>query len=155
MKFRLVDLLRSWLLSGLWLVARCGFLLVLVTGFTSQHIDAAAPTNSVLHFDGNGSYLELPPHSLDGYKAITVEAWVRPERLGHLTRFFEFGSLKDRLRANWQGNYIVAAQSEALGVQVLGFNKGFISVSAKESTFTNVQRGQQRALFILVYSFNG
>ena len=127
MKFRLVDLLRSWLLSGLSLAVRCGFLLALITGFSAQSVSAAEPTNSVLHFDGNGSYLELPPHSLDGYKAITVEAWVRPERLGSLTRFFEFGSLKDRLRANWQGNYIVAAQSEALGVQVLGFNKGFIS----------------------------
>ena len=87
MKFRLVDLLRSWLLSGLSLAARCGFLLALVAGFTAQPIGAAEPTNSVLHFDGNGSYLELPPHSLDGYKAITVEAWVRPERLGFWTRF--------------------------------------------------------------------
>ena len=87
MKFRLVDLLRSWLLSGLSLAARCGFLLALVAGFTAQPIGAAEPTNSVLHFDGNGSYLELPPHSLDGSKAITVEAWVRPERLGFWTRF--------------------------------------------------------------------
>ena len=126
-KFRLVDLLRSSLLSGLSLVARCGFLLALVTGFTVQHISAAEPTNSVLHFDGNGSYLELPPHSLDGYKAITVEAWVRPEWLGHLTRFFEFGTQKDRFRANWNGGFLVGAQSEALGEQVLGFDKGFIS----------------------------
>ena len=87
MKSPLVDLLRSWLLSGLSLAARCGFLLALVAGFTAQPIGAAEPTNSVLHFDGNGSYLELPPHSLDGYKAITVEAWVRPERLGFWTRF--------------------------------------------------------------------
>ena len=57
MKFHLVDLLRSWLLSGLCLIARCGFLLALVTGFTAQPISAAEPTNSVLHFDGNGSYL--------------------------------------------------------------------------------------------------
>ena len=87
MKCRLVDLLRSSLLSGLSLAVHCGFLLALVTGFTVQPISAAEPTNSVLHFDGNGSYLELPPHSLDGYKAITVEAWVRPERLGFWTRF--------------------------------------------------------------------
>jgi signal transduction histidine kinase/CheY-like chemotaxis protein len=109
MKFRLVDLLRSWLLSGLSLAARYGFLLALVTGFTAQPISAAEPTNSVLHFDGNGSYLELPPHSLDGYKAITVEAWVRPERLGEWTRFFEFGSQKDRLVASWYGSYNVHA----------------------------------------------
>ena len=87
MKSHLIDLLRSWLLSGLSLVARCGFLLALVTGLTAQPISAAEPTHSVLHFDGNDSYLELPPHSLDGYKAITVEAWVRPERLGFWTRF--------------------------------------------------------------------
>ena len=87
MKSPLVDLLRSWLLSGLSLAARCGFLLAMVTGFSVQPISGGEPTNSVLHFDGNGSYLELPPHSLDGYKAITVEAWVRPERLGFWTRF--------------------------------------------------------------------
>ena len=110
MKFRLVDLLRSWLLSGLSLVARCGFLLALVTGFTAQPISAAEPTNSVLHFDGNGSYLELPPHSLDGYKAITVEAWVRPERLGYFTRFFEFGTQKDRLAVTWPGGMEVEAE---------------------------------------------
>ena len=127
MKFHLVDLLRSWLLSGLSLAARCGFLLALVTGFTAQPISAAEPTNSVLHFDGNGSYLELPPHSLDGYKAITVEAWVRPERLGHLTRFFEFGTQKDRFRASWSGAFLVGAQSEASGEQVLVFDNEFIS----------------------------
>ena len=110
MKFRLVDLLRSWLMSGLSLVARCGFLLALMTGFTAQPIGAAEPTNSVLHFDGNGSYLELPPHSLDGYKAITVEAWVRPERLGYFTRFFEFGTQKDRLVVTWPGGMEVEAE---------------------------------------------
>ena len=123
----LVGPLRSWFLSGLSLVARCGFLLALATGFTAQPVSAAEPTNSVLHFDGNGSYLELPPHSLDGYKAITVEAWVRPERLGHLTRFFEFGTQKDRFRASWSGAFLVGAQSEASGEQVLVFDKEFIS----------------------------
>jgi len=132
MKFRLVDLLRSWLLSGLSLAARCGFLLALVTGFTAQPVSAAEPTNSVLHFDGNGSYLELPSHCLDGYKAITVEAWVRPERLGLFTRFFEFGNQNDRLVANWQyssGGYVVRAHSEALGGSgmLVGFQKGFLS----------------------------
>jgi signal transduction histidine kinase len=127
MKFRLVDLLRSWLLSGLSLAARCGFLLALVAGFTAQPIGAAEPTNSVLHFDGNGSYLELPPHSLDGYKAITVEAWVRPERLGRYTRFFDFGTVKDRLVANWNGSYAVRAISEGLVTPKYGYDYWFIS----------------------------
>jgi signal transduction histidine kinase/CheY-like chemotaxis protein len=125
MKPHLVDLLRSWVLSGLCLVARCGFLLALVTGFTAQPISAAEPTNSVLHFDGNGSYLELPPHSLDGYKAITVEAWVRPERLGFFTRFFEFGTQKDRLVACWEGSYNVHVNSA--GVMGYGWFNGFLS----------------------------
>ena len=125
MKSPLVDLLRSWLLSGLSLVARCGFLLALVTGFTAQPIGAAEPTNSVLHFDGNGSYLELPPHSLDGYKAITVEAWVRPERLGYYTRFFEFGTQKDRLVSAWDGNFNV--HSSSVGMTWNGNANGFIS----------------------------
>jgi signal transduction histidine kinase/CheY-like chemotaxis protein len=126
MKSHLIDLLRSWLLSGLSLAARCGFLLALVTGFTAPPIGAAEPTNSVLHFDGNGSYLELPPHSLDGYKAITVEAWVRPERLGNWTRFFEFGSHKDRLAATWHGAYNIQTTSVGQYTQ-FEWAKGFIS----------------------------
>ena len=125
MKSHLVDLLRSWLLSGLSLAARCGFLLALVTGFTDQLIGAAEPTNSVLHFDGNGSYLELPPHSLDGYKAITVEAWVRPERLGFFTRFFEFGSQKDNFVASWYGSYSVRNQHS--DGDSSGNHEGFLS----------------------------
>ncbi len=74
MSSSLTQLLRCWVLHNLCLVARCGFLLALMTELTTQPICAAEPTNSALHFDGNGSYLELPPHSLDGYKAITVEA---------------------------------------------------------------------------------
>ena len=128
MKFFLVHFLRSWLLRGLCLVARCGFLLALGTGLTAQPVSAAEPTHSVLHFDGNDSYLELPPHCLDGYKAITVEAWVRPERLGFFTRFFEFGTQKDRLVVNWQhggGGYVVRAISEE--GQLLGWQNGFLS----------------------------
>ena len=126
MSASLVLLLRSWVLSGRRLAARCGFLLALATGFTTQPISAAEPTNSVLHFDGNGSYLELPPHSLDGYKAITVEAWVRPERLGNWTRFFEFGSHKDRLAATWQGEYNIQTTSVGQSTQ-FEWAKGFIS----------------------------
>jgi hypothetical protein len=125
MKFRLVDLLRSWLLSGLCLAARRGFLLALITGFTAQPIGAAEPTNSVLHFDGNGSYLELPPHSLDGYKAITVEAWVRPERLGYFTRFFEFGTQKDRITACWDPAFNV--HTLTTGNVEIRWQKNFLS----------------------------
>ena len=125
MKSHLIDLFRSWLLSGLCLAVRCGFILALVTGFTAQPVSAAEPTNSVLHFDGNGSYLELPPHSLDGYKAITVEAWVRPERLGFMTRFFEFGTQKDRLVSAWGGTFNV--HSSSVGMTRNGNANGFLS----------------------------
>ncbi len=130
MKFFLVHFLRSWLLSGLNLVARCGFLLALVTGLTAQPVSAAEPTNSVLHFDGNDSYLELPPHSLDGYKAITVEAWVRPERLGFMTRFFEFGTQKDRLVACWNGEFNIHFNL----VRILSVSGCTISATAAAST---------------------
>ena len=125
MSASLVLLLRSWVLSGRNLAARFGFLLALVTGFSAQSVSAAEPTNSVLHFDGNGSYLELPPHCLDGYKAITVEAWVRPERLGFFTRFFEFGTQKDRLVACWNGEFNIHASS--VGMTWDGYANGFIS----------------------------
>ncbi len=93
-------------------------------GLFCNDIRAAEPTNSVLHFDGNGSYLELPPHSLDGYKAITVEAWVRAERLGFFTRFFEFGTQKDRLVACWGSGYNVHISHSA---NPYGNHRGFLS----------------------------
>ena len=126
MKSRLVDLLRSWVLRNLCFVARCGFLLALVTGLTDQSIGAAEPTNSVLHFDGNDSYLELPPYSLDGYKAITVEAWVRPERLGFFTRFFEFGTQGGRLVACWNFGRVFNIHTEHLETSY-AFPNGVIS----------------------------
>ena len=123
----LINLLRSSLLSCRCLIARCGFLLALAMGFTAPSISAAEPTNSVLHFDGNGSYLELPPHCLDGYKAITVEAWVRPERLGWFTRFFEFGGQGDRLVASWSGSYNVHTAGKHGSSAVFGRFRGFLS----------------------------
>jgi len=126
MKSCLINLLRSWLSSCRHLVAWYGFLLALATGFSAQPVGAAEPTNSVLHFDGNGSYLELPPHSLDGYKAITVEAWVRPERLGWFTRFFEFGGQGDRLVASWHGSYNVHTAGKHGASPVFGWIHGFL-----------------------------
>ena len=122
----LINLLRSSLLSCRCLIARCGFLLALAMGFTAPSVSAAEPTNSVLHFDGNGSYLELPPHCLDGYKAITVEAWVRPERLGWFTRFFEFGGQGDRLVASWHGSYNVHTAGKHGASPVFGWIHGFL-----------------------------
>ena len=34
-------------------------------------------TNHVLELDGNGSYVELPPHIFDEFSNATVEAWVK------------------------------------------------------------------------------
>lgn len=103
----------------------CGLLLAWFTGFATHSIAAAESTNSVLHFDGHGSYLELPPHILDGYQAITVEAWVRPEKLGFYTRFFEFGSQKDRLVACWDACFNVHVLHQDL--THWSFADGFLS----------------------------
>ncbi|MSU35217.1 MAG: LamG domain-containing protein [Pedosphaera sp.] len=152
MNIRLNGLLRSWLLNSRCFVLRCRVLLALVTGFTAQLIGAAEPTNSVLHFDGNGSYLELPPHSLDGYKAITVEAWVRPERLGYFTRFFEFGTQKNRLVSVWNGCFNVHASSvgrtwdgDANGFLSRHENNGWIhlAVVSDDNSFSGYINGEQ------------
>ncbi len=77
------------------------FLLALAFG---QRVPAAAPGDA-LYFDGRGSYLELPPHVLDGYGELTIESWIRVERVGFFTRFFEFGTQGDRWTAAWQASF--------------------------------------------------
>ena len=93
-------------------------------GLFCNDIRAAEPSKA-LYFDGNGSYLELPPHSLDGYEALTVGAWVRVERIGFNTRFFEFGTQKDRLVSAWWPTFIVYAQ--ARGKSDWGVMDGLLS----------------------------
>jgi len=41
---------------------------------------------------GRGSYLELPGDLIDGYPALTVEAWVNLDVSGVWTRIFDFGN---------------------------------------------------------------
>ena len=50
-----------------------------------------ASTNHVLDLDGNGSYVELPPHIFDGLTEATVEVWVKWLDLHHATDVFDFG----------------------------------------------------------------
>ncbi|MBI3416254.1 MAG: hypothetical protein HY043_13250 [Verrucomicrobia bacterium] len=48
--------------------------------------------NRVLELDGNDSYVELPADLLKDVKnELTVEGWIRWERLGEWARFFDFG----------------------------------------------------------------
>ena len=93
-------------------------------GLFCNDIRAAEPSKA-LYFDGNGSYLELPPHVLDGYEALTVGAWVRVERVGFMTRFFEFGTQKDRLVSAWDSSFNVHAQ--ARGKLNWGHMEGLLS----------------------------
>ena len=123
--FRLTNLIQAWLGNCHVQIRLWGTLLAVLARLTGQPIVAAESTNSVLHFDGNGSYLELPPHILDGYQAITVEAWVRPEKLGFYTRFFEFGSQKDRLVACWDACFNVHVLHQDL--THWSFADGFLS----------------------------
>lgn len=118
-----------------------GLLLAWFTGFAAYPITAAESTKSVLHFDGNGSYLELPPHILDGYQAITVEAWVRPEKLGFYTRFFEFGWQKDFIAACWNGCFNIQGtyqdlihESFAIGFLSRYENNGWIHLAVVADT---------------------
>src|SRR5262249_53973147 len=48
--------------------------------------------NRVLELDGNESWIELPADLLKDVKTeLTVEGWIRWERLGTWSRFFDFG----------------------------------------------------------------
>lgn len=54
--------------------------------------NAAPAQNRVLELDGNDSYVELPADLLkDVKKELTVEGWIRWERLGTWSRLFDFG----------------------------------------------------------------
>ncbi len=47
--------------------------------------------NRVLQLDGTNSYVELPPHLLDGLKEATIEGWVKWRRFDNWPRLFSFG----------------------------------------------------------------
>ena len=51
----------------------------------------AVPPERVLQLDGTNSYVELPPHILDGLNEATIEGWVKWRRFGGWPRFFTFG----------------------------------------------------------------
>jgi hypothetical protein len=54
-----------------------------------------AAENRVLELDGNESWVELPADLLKNVKKeLTVEGWIRWERLGYFSRFFDFGPQK-------------------------------------------------------------
>ena len=47
--------------------------------------------NRVLDLDGSNSYVELPPHLLDGLHAATIEGWVKWRRFNGWPKVFGFG----------------------------------------------------------------
>src|ERR1043166_2115603 len=49
--------------------------------------------NHVLSLNGEDSYVELPVGSLTNLTEATVEGWLKWERLGKYSRFFDFGSM--------------------------------------------------------------
>jgi hypothetical protein len=53
---------------------------------------AIATENRVLHLDGDGSFVELPPNIFSGLTEATVEGWVKWESLRNYSRVFEFGA---------------------------------------------------------------
>jgi len=111
----------AWDRTFLYLVSLA---LALWASVAGSRCTAAAP-GDVLYFDGKGSHLELPPHCLDGYDALTIECWVRVDRVGFFTRLFEFGSQKDRFTATWNSSFNV--HSTLRGGNSWGIAGGFLS----------------------------
>ena len=75
----------SWfgLLAGVVLLAQLAIL---------HAQPATTPANRVLELDGNDSWVELPADLLkDVKKELTVEGWIRWQKLGNWSRFFDFG----------------------------------------------------------------
>jgi signal transduction histidine kinase/ligand-binding sensor domain-containing protein/DNA-binding response OmpR family regulator/protocatechuate 3,4-dioxygenase beta subunit len=73
----------------------CAVLLVLLS--VCQLSAQPAATNRVLNLDGTNSYVELPPHILDGLKEATIEGWVKWRRFDNWPRFFTFGKGEHRV----------------------------------------------------------
>ena len=65
----------------------------------ASSIAAATPPNHVLELDGDGDAVRLPPGVLSGLDELTVEAWVRWQRLGAFSAPFGFGNI-------WQGIFL-------------------------------------------------
>jgi signal transduction histidine kinase/CheY-like chemotaxis protein/ligand-binding sensor domain-containing protein len=57
----------------------------------------SAVTNLVLDLDGTSSYVELPPHLLDGLREATIEGWVKWRRFDNWPRFFTLGKGENRI----------------------------------------------------------
>jgi hypothetical protein len=51
----------------------------------------------ILQLDGTNSYVELPPHILDGLKEATIKGWVKWRRFDNWPRFFTFGTGENRV----------------------------------------------------------
>lgn len=58
---------------------------------------ASAALVPVLELDGNRSYVQLPPHVLDGLTEATFEGWVKWSHFTPYSRFFSFGMGENRL----------------------------------------------------------
>src|SRR5690348_12354676 len=76
--------LLHYLVAGFWLLCQT----------LTTHAQLSAPFHA-LDLDGNGTYIELPPHIFDDLSNATVEAWVKwdlpPQPDGKDRMFFCFG----------------------------------------------------------------
>jgi len=74
-------------------MATLGLLGLAVPALGQNAVAPAQPptTNRVLDLDGNGSYVELPPHIFDELTEATVEVWVKWNDLHYTMDVFDFG----------------------------------------------------------------
>lgn len=73
---------RAVYLCAVLLVLLCSLRLCAQTGTVTNH---------VLELDGTNSFVELPPNIFNDLTEATVEGWIKWNRLGSSTRFFDFG----------------------------------------------------------------
>src|SRR5262245_30409995 len=79
---------------------------------TLMWITSASAQNRVLELDGDDSWVELPAELLKDVKnELTVEGWIRWERLGNFSRFFDFGPV-------WR-SVALSQVSDSAGLQCL------------------------------------
>jgi len=67
---------------------------ILLTVITTLITPSAFAVNRVLSLDGDGDYVELPQNIFNELDEATVEGWIKWEKLGKFSRFFDFGALK-------------------------------------------------------------
>jgi signal transduction histidine kinase/CheY-like chemotaxis protein/ligand-binding sensor domain-containing protein len=80
------------------------FKLPTATALPVVAIAGSTKSSRVLQLTGEGSFVELPPDIFTNLHEVTVEGWVKWERFGRESRFFDFGKAEHSINVKNQSS---------------------------------------------------